>query len=349
MNIGVLCPSEIAIRRFMPAMVQVEGLHFAGIGVNSISERYGDNLPQKSEINNMLERENEKADVFINHYGGCKYKSYEDLISSKDIDCVYIPLPPALHYKWARKAIMSGKQVMVEKPATIFYRDTYDLVELARKKNVTLHENYMFIFHNQLDAIEDIIRRGEIGEVRLYRISFGFPKRAQSDFRYNKSLGGGALIDAGGYTVKYARRLLGNSASIAYAHLNYLDSYDVDMFGNAIMVNQQGVTAQIAFGMDNDYKCELEVWGSKGTLRTGRVLTAPVGFVPTVSIKKNTEIEERPLPADDSFKKSIEFFVATVNDPVLRERSYNSILEQAKLMDDFVTLVNCRKDNGCTI
>ena len=69
MNIGVLCPSEIAIRRFMPAMVQVEGLHFAGIGVNSISERYGDNLPQKSEINNMLESENEKADVFINHYG----------------------------------------------------------------------------------------------------------------------------------------------------------------------------------------------------------------------------------------------------------------------------------------
>ena len=48
------------------------------------------------------------------------------------------------------------------------------------------------------------------------------------------------------------------------------------------------MTVQIGFGMDNDYKCELEVWGSKGTLRTGRVLTAPAGFVPKMTIKKNT-------------------------------------------------------------
>ena len=47
----------------------------------------------------------------------------------------------------------------------------------------------------------------------------------------------------------------------------------------------------MAFGMDNDYKCELEVWGSKGSLKTGRVLTAPAGFSPSITIKKNTDIE----------------------------------------------------------
>ena len=109
----------------------------------------------------------------------------------------------------------------------------------------------------------------------------------------------------------------------------------MDIYGSATLVNQEGVTAQIAFGMDNDYKCELEVWGSKGTLRTGRVLTAPAGFTPTLIIKKNTDIEERPLPADDAFRKSIEHFITCAADSGVREKNYELILKQARLVDQF--------------
>ena len=133
------------------------------------------------------------------------------------------------------------------------------------------------------------------------------------------------LIDAGGYTIRYAADLLGKTAEIRYAQLNYLDEFEVDIYGSAALVNEEGVTAQIAFGMDNDYKCELEVWGSKGTIKTGRILTAPAGFTPTVTIKKNTETEERPLPADDAFRKSIEYFVKCVTDPDAREENYQKI------------------------
>ena len=54
-------------------------------------------------------------------------------------------------------------------------------------------------------------------------------QKSLTDFRYNKSLGGGALIDAGGYTLKYASYLLGESAKITDAHLNYLPNYEVDI------------------------------------------------------------------------------------------------------------------------
>lgn len=36
---------------------------------------------------------------------------YEALISSEDIDAVYLPLPPALHFHWAQKALETGKHV----------------------------------------------------------------------------------------------------------------------------------------------------------------------------------------------------------------------------------------------
>lgn len=334
-RLGILCPSEIAYRRFLPAVKTVEDVSLIGIGVNSPEERYGDLLPEDSTIDDMLMSETSKANKMISEYGGELFPSYEDIISSNKVDAIYIPLPPALHHKWAKKALEYGKHVLVEKPATITFLDTADLVKVADNNNMALHENYMFMFHSQLDEIESFINRGEIGEVRLYRISFGFPRRDANDFRYNKVLGGGSLIDAGGYTIKYAARLLGETTEIRYAQLNYTNEFDVDINGSAALINKDGVTAQIAFGMDNDYKCELEVWGSKGTLKTGRVLTAPAGFVPTMTIKKNTEIQEYSLPADDAFKKSIEHFIMCINNPETRKDNYRSILQQARLVEQF--------------
>ena len=92
--------------------------------------------------------------------------------------------------------------------------------------------------------------------------------------------------------------------------------------------------------MDNDYKCELEIWGSKGTLRTGRVLTAPAGFAPAMTIKKNTEIEERLLPADDAFKKSIEPSMKCIMDKNLRVENYKIVMKQAQLVEQFLEMAN---------
>ena len=338
MNFGILCPSEIAYRRFLPSLSKIDKAKLIGIGVNSPDERYGINTPSQKEINKMLKEETDKANKMICDYGGYLFNSYNSVISSSEIEAVYIPLPPALHFKWAKKALENGKHVLVDKPSTIAFSDTLELVDVAKKNCVALHENYMFVFHNQIDAINSIINSGEIGDIRLIRISFGFPLRSKNDFRYNKKLGGGANIDAGGYTLKYASILLGDTIEIKYANLNSVDGFEVDMFGSAILENNEGITAQVAFGMDNDYKCELEVWGSKGTLKTDRILTAPVGYVPSVRIKKNTEIEERMLPSDDSFKKSIEHFISCVENEGVRYNNYKEILNQAQLVEHFKSL-----------
>ena len=188
------------------------------------------------------------------------------------------------------------------------------------------------------ETVNDIVKSGEIGDVRLYRISFGFPMRAQNDFRYNKALGGGALLDCGGYTLKYASMLLGPTAKMKYAQSNNIDGFNVDMYGSAALVNDEGVTAQVAFGMDHNYKCELEVWGSKGTIYTNRILTAPAGFVPEVIIRKGNDEEKRNLPADDAFKKSILHFSKCIEDAETRRANYETLLRQARLVEQFKEL-----------
>ena len=336
-KIGIICPSEIAFRRFMPALQQAkEKIQFAAIGIASPEEWFGDltNISQE-QIEEQQVRERAKAQTFIDQYGGEIVIGYGNLVSSDLIDAAYIPLPPALHHKWAKKALEAGKHVFVEKPSTTSLTDTENLISLASKKGLAFHENYMFIYHSQLEEINDVVKRGEIGDVRLYRITFGFPLRQLNDFRYNKALGGGALLDAGGYCMKYANWLLGGNAHVVTAQSNKIEGFEVDMYGSATMVNDKGQIAQLAFGMDNDYRCEIEIWGSKGTITSGRILTAPAGFAPSYTIKKNQDIETHPLAADDAFLKSILRFDECVKNAGIRNEEYGLLRKQEQLIEEF--------------
>lgn len=200
LRIGIIGPSEIALRRFLPALEKAgKKFQFIAIGIASAEEWFGDTSKVSAEvIEAQKSNEMSKAKSFTDRFGGEIILGYNDLVSSPDIDAVYIPLPPALHYKWAKLALLNNKHVLVEKPSTTSLADTEDLISIATEKGLALHENYMFIFHSQLEEINNVVKNGEIGDIRLYRISFGFPRRTASDFRYNKLLGGGALLDAGG-------------------------------------------------------------------------------------------------------------------------------------------------------
>ena len=285
-KIGILCPSEIAFRRFLPALKNCEEFAYVGVAVADCDEWFGDTKPDEMVCREVLGKELEKAKSFQENYGGKIFLSYRELIESDEIDAVYIPLPPALHYK--------------------------------------------------LEEISEMVAEKKLGDVRLYRINFGFPRRAKNDFRYAKKLGGGALLDCGGYTLKYASMLLGDTARIAYANLNYTDEFDVDLYGSAALVNDAGETVQVSFGMDNSYKCELEVWGSTATLQTGRVLTAPAGFVPSYTITDNQGVTNGTFSADDTFSKSLNRFLSCVNDEKTRTENYEVIHRQALLVDEFV-------------
>ncbi len=330
-RIGIICPSEIAFRRFLPSLKEAKDFEYVGVAIANKEEFAG-------ATDEILAKERAKAQTFVDNYGGKIFEGYAELISSTEIDAVYLPLPPALHFQWAKKALENGKHVLVEKPSTTCLKDTQELVDLASEKGLALHENYMFVFHNQIAAINEIVNSGEIGDVRLYRISFGFPRRDARDFRYNKKLGGGALLDAGGYTMKMATELLGKDVRLTAATASFIPEFEVDMFGSATLQNGKGVVAQVAFGMDNDYKCDLEIWGSKGTLTTGRILTAPKGFVPNCTIKKNQDYETRDLPADDAFLKSIERFGDCVKEMKTRKENYEILLRQERLVEVFKKL-----------
>jgi predicted dehydrogenase len=309
MRIGILGTSDIAFRRFLPALINNEGLKFVGVASRDLA----------------------KTKRFTDSFGGIGYDGYDALLNDATIDCVYIPLPPALHFEWGHKTLDAGKHIFMEKPFTTSIADTEALIKAAEQKALVIHENYMFRYHEQIKRIKEVIASGEIGDVRLIRIDFGFPFRGMDDFRYDKSLGGGALLDCGGYALLLARMFLDNGGMLIDGHLGYKNGVDVDIYGSAVLRDAIGTTAQVAFGIDNDYRCDLNIWGSAGTIIATRILTAPTGMEPPAVIRKNGNEKKLLLPSDNAFLKSMHHFLTCVRNSKERKRNYVEIAAQSKL------------------
>lgn len=310
MKIGILGTADIAFRRFLPALRKCEGFTYAGVAT----------------------RTPEKGKPFREAFGGEIYDGYDALLADQAIEAVYVPLPPALHFEWGKKVLEAGKHLLMEKPFTTGLAETETLLALAKGKGLAVHENYMFLYHSQLAKIKEWIADGTLGEVRLIRAAFGFPKRGADDFRYNKALGGGALLDCGGYPVRLALELLGESARVVQARLSQPEGYDVDLYGSAVLENDAGLCAQISFGMDNAYQCRLEAWGSKATLIAPRIFTAGADFRPRLILRSSTGETQKELEQDDQFLHSAEVFKKAAEDLTVREKIYQNILGQSILI-----------------
>jgi len=318
-TLGIISGASIAYNRFLPALQESNIFQYGGVA-------------SKTE---------DKKSFFKEKFGGNTYDDYLSILEDEEIDSVYTPLPPAMHFEWGKKALEYGKHIFMEKPFTCSLSDTEQLVEIARSQKLALFENYAFVFHNQFEIIQKMLMDGELGELRLIRSVFCFPRRPEGDFRYDKSMGGGALLDCGGYPIKAASELLGDSAKVVYTALNKDKESDVDLYGDIVIQNDTGACAQLAFGMDNAYKCELEIIGQYGWIRASRFFTATSELEPVIEYNINNQQGTIVAERTNQFAKAIEHFNNLMHDDSLREEEYRKILQQAKLVQQVLDSAGC--------
>ena len=203
------------------------------------------------ELAHVSSRQEHKAKKFAEMFG-CNYlSSYEETLQS-DVDAVYVPLPTGLHYDWAIQLIKSGKHVLIEKSLASTYPEVKKIIKCAEDHNRLVMENFQFLFHSQHESIKNMIDQGDIGDIRCFRSSFGFPPfRDPANIRYSKTLGGGALLDAGAYTLKAPTFIVGSGFKVAAANMHFDKGFDVDISGEGMLVHPNGTTAQIAYGFDH--------------------------------------------------------------------------------------------------
>ncbi len=147
--------------------------------------------------------------------------SYEALVADPGVDAVYIATPHAQHLENTVLSLEAGKAVLCEKPMSLSVRQTTRMAEIARDKGLFLMEALLSRFLPAYQAIEQILRSGEIGDVLSVEGSFGYRTPVDPESRlFALELGGGALLDLGIYPVHLAHFVLGAPDRVhATAHI----------------------------------------------------------------------------------------------------------------------------------
>ncbi len=310
-KIGVLGCANIATRSVIPAIKSIDGFELVAVASRT-----------KAKAEQVALRFNTEA-----------VEGYQTLLEREDINAVYVPLPTGLHDEWLNKALDAGKHILAEKSLAENYLSCQKLVEKASEKGLLLMEDFMFRYHSQHAFVQSLIDAGEIGEIRLFRSSFGFPPFPPGNFRYDKTLGGGALLDAAAYTIKATQLFLGSDVEVKAATLYIAPTLQVDLYGSAFLVNKNGIASEVAWGFDNFYQCNYEIWGSKGKITAERAFTPPPDMKPKIVLEHAEKRIEFLAPNDNHFVNILKEFHRAIVERDIKTH-LEETLNQSRLLED---------------
>jgi predicted dehydrogenase len=115
--------------------------------------------------------------------------NFQDIVNDPRIDAVVLATPVSTHYPFARKAMLSGKHVLVEKPLATSTAQVLDLIEVSERYNKTLMVDHTFLYTGAVRRIKSLVESNELGSLLYFdsvRISLGL---VQSDINVLWDLG----------------------------------------------------------------------------------------------------------------------------------------------------------------
>lgn len=167
---------------------------------------------KRNQLLAVASRTQESVDEYAREWKISRaYGSYEALLADREIDVIYNPLPNHLHAEWTIKAVEAGKHVLCEKPLALSVEEVDAVQSAARKHGRVVAEAFMYRHHPQTLQVQEMVKNGSLGEVKLVRGSFSFFLSREGDVRLDPAMGGGSIWDIGCYPISYTRSVLGEN------------------------------------------------------------------------------------------------------------------------------------------
>jgi predicted dehydrogenase len=172
----------------------------------------------EAEVTAIAARDLERARRFAaKHKISRAYGSYAQLLADPRIDAVYIAVPNGLHGRWTNAALEAGKHVLCEKPFTANAEEAATVAEAARHSGLVVMEAFHYRYHALTRRMLEIVNSGELGTITQMKAWLCFPLLPPNNVRWNYQLAGGALMDAGCYTIHLLRTLAGAEPQVSSA------------------------------------------------------------------------------------------------------------------------------------
>lgn len=245
------------------------------LGTGNIARKLAAAIRETSsgEIAAVGSRNLDSAKEFAKEFGAERaFGSYDEVLSCEAVEAVYISLPNHLHAEWTMKCAASGKHILCEKPFTVNHVEAERVIGAVRSARVFLMEAFMYRCHPQTAKLVQIVRNGDIGEVRLIQAGFTFNLGPQYDnIRMRSDAAGGSIMDVGCYPVSMARLIAGAAHGNPFQNPTEVrgaaqigSRSRVDELATASLKFPGGCVAALSCGTQVNSDLTLRIWGSEG-------------------------------------------------------------------------------------
>jgi predicted dehydrogenase len=189
---------------------------------------------------------------------------------------VYVSTHNAGHAALVMAALDRGKHVAVDKPAFTNLEDARRAVDLAASKGVVLAEANVWSLHPRVEAARRLF--SESGGASRLQASFSFPPFALGNYRLERKLGGGALLDLGPYAISPGRVFFGLAPEHTECRIlsrSANQESGVDTAFACMMTYPGGCAFTGVFGFDTGYVNTLQIQGPGMSACLDRAFTPP--------------------------------------------------------------------------
>ena len=214
------------------------------------------------------------------------FTNYGNLLECKDLDIIYIALPNSFHHEWIIKSINKGKNILVEKPATLNFSQMENIKNNLKDKNIFFSEAFMYRYLPQIPKVLDLLKNNVIGKLVSMNSFIGkdivskkkifgikLKKKLNKNNRlYNKELGGGAILDLGCYPVSMSILIASLIPKFDFNKIKVLNKKKdigltgVDMNSFAELEFGNNFKSTIGTSFTQDLGKKTKIIGSKGEL-----------------------------------------------------------------------------------
>jgi predicted dehydrogenase len=228
-----------------------------------------------SDIVAIASRDLQKARSAAGDLGIPKaYGSYEELLADPEIEAIYNPLPNHLHVPWSIRAAEAGKHVLCEKPVSMTVAECRTLIDARNRTGVKIGEAFMVRTHPQWLRARELVRSGEIGDLRAVMTAFSYNNRDPKNIRNVEEWGGGALMDIGCYPIHLSRFLFGEEPTRALGLIDRDPEMRIDRLTSAVLEFPSGQAVFTCSTQMVPYQ-RVQILGTRGRIEVEIPVNAP--------------------------------------------------------------------------
>ena len=242
------------------------------------------------------------------------WNSADEMLQDNLVDVVYLCVPISLHFEFGLKILKAGKHFWSEKSFTSNLKETKKIIDLSRRKKLTVAEGLMYKYHNQFLWIEKFIEK-KSPKIINARFMIPYKKTQASKYNFlNKGNCVSILLDLGIYPISLSNKIIKQKRlDIIFKYLELKKKKETTQ--GIILSSANKTIFNLTWGINSSYKNDLEILANDWCFNTDKIFSKTESFVPKINLAdKFGKKKIIKLGNENQFEKMFNhFFYLTTN------------------------------------